>query len=345
MRTLRASRLFRRAYPARVAARIDRKRALPVAIAGVLVVAAGRSRGPRAARSGACRGAALVGAAERLAAARARSAGQAARAAASGARGRRGRLRAGPRGRRPRRPSRARARAARRGRSARPGGGRAAALPPGRPETAIGVLRALASNDDRAPVPALHLGLALLWSGQRGEATSELEQTRLIDPDGFYGSTADDVLHPSYRKGYPLWLRSRPVSGSLAELRARAAQAPRSLRAQLGYAYGLQFQLAHARAARRRARARARRQRTSTPRWRSSCSASTRTQPAQAVGPPRAADAEPRPTRPARASTSASCSPGSVSEAKAKKQYRQALALDPSGLIGRFARSVLNASS
>ncbi len=55
---------------------------------------------------------------------------------------------------------------------------------PGDPNTAIGVLRALASNDDRAPVPALHLGLALLWSGQRGEATSELEQTRLIDPDG-----------------------------------------------------------------------------------------------------------------------------------------------------------------
>ena len=58
----------------------------------------------------------------------------------------------------------------------------------GDPNTAIGVLRALASNDDRAPVPALHLGLALLWSGQRGEATSELEQARLIEPDGFYGA-------------------------------------------------------------------------------------------------------------------------------------------------------------
>src|SRR3954462_11375618 len=39
MQTLRASLLFRRAYPARVAARIDRKRAVPVAVAGVLVVA------------------------------------------------------------------------------------------------------------------------------------------------------------------------------------------------------------------------------------------------------------------------------------------------------------------
>ncbi len=32
-------------------------------------------------------------------------------------------------------------------------------------------------------------------------------------------------------------------------------------------------------------------------------------------------------------------------QAEAKKQYRQALALDPTGLIGRFARSVLDASS
>ena len=32
-------------------------------------------------------------------------------------------------------------------------------------------------------------------------------------------------------------------------------------------------------------------------------------------------------------------------DAKAKQQYRQALQLDPTGLIGRFARSVLDASN
>ena len=83
--------------------------------------------------------------------------------------------------------------------------------------------------------------MALLWSGQRAEATAELQQTRSLDPDGLYGRTADNVLHPSYRKGYPLWVRSRFVHGSLARLRARAAAARRSLPAQLDYAYALQF--------------------------------------------------------------------------------------------------------
>src|SRR4029079_7548080 len=110
---------------------------------------------------------------------------------------------------------------------------------PGAGDTAIGGLRALVSGDDRAPVPALHLGLALLWSGQRAEATAELEEARSLDPDGLYVRTADHALHPSYRKDYPLWVRSRFVHGSLPQLRARAAAAPRSVVAQLDYAYAL----------------------------------------------------------------------------------------------------------
>ena len=162
----------------------------------------------------------------------------------------------------------ARPRAARRGRHARAGRRRAAALPPGRGGHAIGVLRALVSDDDRAPVPALHLGLALLWSGQRAEATAELQETRSLDPDGLYGRTADNVLHPSYRKNYPLWVRSRFVHGSLAQLRARAAAAPRSLRGAARLRLRAPVQLAHARAPRGREGARARRRATSTRRWR-----------------------------------------------------------------------------
>ena len=173
------------------------------------------------------------------------------------------------------------------------------------------MLRALTSEDDRAPVPALHLGLALLWSGQRADATSALQETRSLDPDGLYGQTADDVLHPAYRKGEPLWVRSRPVRGSLAQVRARAAAAPRSQAAQLDYAYGLQF------SSRTRARLVAERALALDASnidaqvavivlgfdkdvpgpgrrgaWRSSCRAAR--------------------TRRARASTSASCSPGSA---------------------------------
>src|SRR4051794_26195249 len=340
MQTLRASLLFRRAYPARVAARIDRKRAVPVAVAGVLVVAVAvlgalalRDPAPAAPpRSSEP----LAGSPPLVLDLPAKPSGGLADLASVGTE-----LRAG-------RTSGAEAALARARRALGAGDLRvqvAGALVHyrrGDPNTAIGVLRALASNDDRAPVPALHLGLALLWSGQRGEATSELEQTRLIDPDGFYGSTADDVLHPSYRKGYPLWLGSQPVSGSLAQVRARAAAAPRSLRDQLGYAYSLQFQ------SRTRARVVAERALALDA---TNIDAQVavivlgfdKDQPAQAVG--RLAQLmRSRPDAPSPRFHFGELLAWIGQADKAKEQYRQASALDPEGLIGRFARSVLQAS-
>jgi tetratricopeptide (TPR) repeat protein len=212
----------------------------------------------------------------------------------------------------------------------------------GEEETAIGVLRALTANDDRAPVPALHLGLALLWSGQRAEATSELEQTRLINPDGLYGRTADDLLHPSYRNGYPLWLSSRSVRGTLVQLRAKAVAAPRSLRAQLDYAYGLQYD------SRTRARVVAERALALDA---TNLDAQVavivlgfdKDVPAQAVG--RLAQLmQSRPAAPSPRFHFGELLAWIGQDAKAKQQYRQASQLDPKGLIGRFARSVLKAS-
>ena len=126
-------------------------------------------------------------------------------------------------------------------------------------------------------------------------------------------------------------------------MRARAAKAPRSLRAQLGHAYSLQFQ------SRTRARVVAERALALDA---TNIDAQVavivlgfdKDQPAQAVG--RLAQlmrSRARRTEPALPLRRAASWIGQ--QAEAKKQYRQALALDPSGLIGRFARSVLNASS
>jgi tetratricopeptide (TPR) repeat protein len=210
---------------------------------------------------------------------------------------------------------------------------------PGEETTAIGVLRALASDDDRAPVPALHLGLALLWAGERSEATQQLEATRTLDPDGLYGHTADDVLHPAYRNGEPLWVSSRPVGGNLKTLRARAAAQPRSQLAQLDYAYALQF------SSRTRARLIAERALALDA---SAVDAQVavivlgfdKDQPAQAVG---------------RLGQLMRTEPTEVSprfhfgellswigqDKQATTEYRQASKLDPTGLIGKVARSVL----
>jgi tetratricopeptide (TPR) repeat protein len=213
---------------------------------------------------------------------------------------------------------------------------------PGEENTSIGVLRALVSNDDRAPVPLLHLGLALLWAGQRSEATAQLQATRTLDPDGLYGRTADDVLHPTYRKGEPLWVSSRPVGGNLPKLRARAVAQPRSQVAQLSYAYALQF------SSRTKAHLIAERALAIDA---SDVDAQVavivlgfdKDVPAQAVG---------------RLGQLMRTEPGEASprfhfgellswigqDAQAKTEYRQASKLDPSGLIGKVARSVLATS-
>jgi tetratricopeptide (TPR) repeat protein len=211
-----------------------------------------------------------------------------------------------------------------------------------RAETAIGVLQALVATDDRAPVPALHLGLALLWAGRRAEATSQLEEARTIDPDGFYGRTADDVLHPSYRKGYPLWVRSTSVTAPLAELRRRATAQPRSLRAQLDYAYGLQL------ASRTRARLVAERALALDATDLDAQVAVIvlgfdKDDPAQAVG---------RLGQLLRARPDAASPRFHFGELlswigrdkQALTEYRQAEQLDPDGLIGKLSRQVLDAS-
>jgi hypothetical protein len=213
---------------------------------------------------------------------------------------------------------------------------------PGEVETSLGVLAALAATDDRAPVAALHHGLGLLWAGHRAEATAELERTRTIDPDGLYGRTADDVLHPSYRKGYPLWLSSRPAEGTLAQARARAAREKGSLRVQLDYAFRLQF------SSRTQARIVAERALALDA---SDIDAQVavivlafdKDVPARSVG--RLAQLmRSRPLAPSPRFHFGELLSWIGRQEDARKQYRQASELDPSGLIGRYARTVLDAS-
>ena len=181
---------------------------------------------------------ALVGSAERRAAARARPAGEAGGRARATLAAVAADMRAG---------RRAQAEAALRRARALLGAGDlrvqvAGALlryRPGEVETAIGVLRALASNDDRAPVPALHLGLALLWAGpaRRGD-----RRARADAPDRsrrpLRAARPTTSCTPSYRKGYPLWLSSQPGArraraGCARRAAARAALAARAARLRL----------------------------------------------------------------------------------------------------------------
>ena len=216
---------------------------------------------------------------------------------------------------------------------------------PGEVETSIGVLRALASDDDRAPCPRCISAWRCSGPGSAPRRRAQLRGRRARSTrTASTGSTADDVLHPTYRKGYPLWVRSQPgARHARAAARARRRRAPRSQAAQLDYAYDLQF------SSRTRARLVAERALALDA---SNIDAQVavivlgfdKDVPAQAVGRLGQLMQSRAATRPARASTSASCSPGSARTPRPRRSTGRPLQLDPTGLIGRFARSVLDAS-
>jgi tetratricopeptide (TPR) repeat protein len=81
-----------------------------------------------------------------------------------------------------------------------------------------------------------------LWAGHVALAANELRSLRNADPESFYGIKADDLLHPSYLSGYPLFVPSAepPANADLASLQAAAAAAPANVNAQLQYGAALE---------------------------------------------------------------------------------------------------------
>ena len=88
----------------------------------------------------------------------------------------------------------------------------------------IAALRALPQDE---PVVGMGLGLAQLWAGQTSAAAATLQRVKQLDPYGYYGTNADNLLHLNEAPGYPPWLSTaRPPHASVADLRARTKQKP-----------------------------------------------------------------------------------------------------------------------
>jgi tetratricopeptide (TPR) repeat protein len=85
------------------------------------------------------------------------------------------------------------------------------------------------------------LGLAQLWAGDAKAAQSSLQRAKELDPYGYYGTNADNLLHLNEAPGYPPWLTTlRPAGASVADLRARTKAHPDDARAWLGLAAALE---------------------------------------------------------------------------------------------------------
>jgi tetratricopeptide (TPR) repeat protein len=132
------------------------------------------------------------------------------------------------------------------------------------PAGTLARLRGLAAQNDSSSFVQLHLGLALLWSGDQGGAVAALQRAETLEPDTSSALVAQDLLHPNTVPGMPVFEPSFALPKSIATLsperqiaalRARAQS--RDPHAKILYAIAL-AQLGHRVTAERVARAAAR---------------------------------------------------------------------------------------
>jgi tetratricopeptide (TPR) repeat protein len=113
---------------------------------------------------------------------------------------------------------------------------------------------ALQRLPQQSPVVVFELGLAQLWAGDPQTAERTLNEVKRLNPYGFYGTNADNLLHLDTEvSGYPLYFPPKSEQRSLAALHAAVHANPASAAAWLALAAGLEGsdRLAALRAARR----------------------------------------------------------------------------------------------
>jgi hypothetical protein len=89
--------------------------------------------------------------------------------------------------------------------------------------------------------PLLERGIVALWEGCTSDASSWFEQTKTAQPDSFYSTLADNLLHPSQNAKYPPFISNVQLpAGTVAERKQDAAAHPGSAELQLAYAVALQ---------------------------------------------------------------------------------------------------------
>ncbi|MDX6515140.1 MAG: hypothetical protein QOH73_806 [Gaiellaceae bacterium] len=129
------------------------------------------------------------------------------------------------------------------------------------PSGTLARLSGLATQYERSSFVQLHLGLALLWSGEEGGALAAFQRAEKVQPDTRSALTAQDLLHPNTVPGMPVFepsfetpaaVAALPAPRQLVALRVRARA--RDPHAKILYAIAL-AQLGHRVSAEREARA------------------------------------------------------------------------------------------
>jgi tetratricopeptide (TPR) repeat protein len=102
----------------------------------------------------------------------------------------------------------------------------------------VAALERLPQDD---PAVAFALGMAQLWAGDAKAAEATLERVKRLDPYGYYGTNADNILHLGREApGYPPYFPPSSPRGSVRALRAQVAVHPTSATAWLALAVRLE---------------------------------------------------------------------------------------------------------
>jgi predicted Zn-dependent protease len=94
------------------------------------------------------------------------------------------------------------------------------------PDGSLDELTRLGREYPRDPVVQLYLGIALVWAGYDADAADALERAKAVGRDTVWEVRADDVLHPQYFPGYPVFtpIRPNPLLERGARLQAQGHQ-------------------------------------------------------------------------------------------------------------------------
>jgi tetratricopeptide (TPR) repeat protein len=94
------------------------------------------------------------------------------------------------------------------------------------PATRTQTIAALERLPQSNPAVVFELGLAQLWAGDTQAAKNSLDRVKQLDPYGYYGTSADNLLYLNEVPGYPLYFPPLSPKRSVASLEAEATRNP-----------------------------------------------------------------------------------------------------------------------
>ena len=86
------------------------------------------------------------------------------------------------------------------------------------PDRSAERLRDLVDDNPRRAVARLNYGFALFWQGHRGDALREWRIARRVEPDSAAAVRADDLVHPRFPRGLPIFVTSFAPSRRVTRL-------------------------------------------------------------------------------------------------------------------------------